>query len=322
MSSSVLRLGVLAALVVCGCASEPPPVDTPGPGGDEPADTGEEGLFVLPGDLASSQPVGDPVADDPDTGEPVEPFMGEEAAAAFEDAFAEGFPGPRGMWATVAAMIDGGDAECPGDDYQLDGALEGCTSDSGYSYVGVLEVYFEGTDESEEGSPDLHEIRLTNGNFVITPPEGASYRNAATYVHRWERGDNSSIFGTMQHLGTYQYSDSEHAWLREGLSMTSTIRASANGVDDTIDLSTSFGWGVHAVRFDSVIWSSGICAHAPYAGTLQVRRIDGTWASAEFTEDCEPCTSWVDVQGNDVGESCHDFGPTFEMIHAEAVAEP
>jgi len=320
MSSSVPRLAVLLPLAALGCASEPGPGDDLAQGGGhDPADTGEAPSFPLPGDLASSEPVGEPVVEDPDTGEP---FTGEAAAAAFEDAFAEGFPAPRGMWATVADMIDEGDAECPGEDYQLDGALEGCTSDSGYSYVGVLEVYFDEVDETAEGGNELHELRLTNGNFVITPPEGAPYRNAATYTHRWERGFDGYVFASLQHLGTYQYSDSEHAWLREGLSMTSTISGSSNASGDSIRLSTSFGWGMHAVRFDGVTWSSSICEHAPHDGILQVRRADGSWASTEFTEDCEPCTSWVDLQGNDLGESCHDFGPTFEMIHAEAVAEP
>lgn len=259
---------------------------------------------VGPADTAADTGSGD----DTDPTDPVEPLTAEEAAQLAEAAFAAGLPHTRDLFQPVAELLAAGDEACPGVDGQIDGPLEGCTSTSGYEYLGVLEFSEEVV---ESGEVSTHSFAIHNGNFVIVPPEGAPFRAACGW--EWRAIDSpGSVAVTESYVGTLEYEDAEDPFLRAGLSIYGTFRAERTAASgDLLTLSHSMGWGEHAVRTDALRLEWQACPSQPVSGSLDVRHPDGRWASATFDGSCD-CPVWVDPGGVELGRACPELSSVLQ----------
>ncbi len=232
------------------------------------------------------------------------PLTIEEVVTLAEAALVHGLPDSRDLYAPVVELMAEGDEECPGTSGQIDGPLEGCTASTGYQYIGVLETE---TKTEEEPEATVHTVAVHNGNFVIVPPEGASFRSACAWQWMKRASNLGSETVLEQYAGTMVYEDADDPFLAEGLSIYAAFNAyRQNDSGDQLTVSASIGWGEHAIRMEDIVLTEQGCRDLPDSGTLHIRHPDGRWAIADFDGSCD-CPTWTDPSGVELGEACPEL---------------
>lgn len=258
-------------LLACAAASGPEAATDAG----QADDAGEVG------DTATTVPRGEPSLTAADVAEALQPLVDET------------FPDTRQLRDVYLAMMRAGEAGCPGEDDQLeDGSipLAGCTSQSGYTYVGLSEYA-----EDDSG------YALDLGDFYITDPEGRTFAVGGTFD--WAAGDSGSW--TAQALGSFSYPGAE-GWLGEGASLALWLDGGPGALAIDGGLGTLDAGG--QLYFDALTW--GACGTDP-TGAIRLRGPEGDWYRLDL--DCSSCGTVV-WAGSPLGEACVDLGALADSL--------
>lgn len=214
-----------------------------------------------------------------------EPALSADEAAAELQALADrAFPDPSVLREVYLSMIRAGEAACPGEDDQLeDGSipLAGCTSESGYTYVGLSEY----TEQDDAWALDL-------GDFYITDPDGHTFAVGGTFA--WAGGETWSA----EALGSFSYPAAE-GWLGLGGSLALWIEGGEGWLSIDGGVGTLEAGG--HLYFDELTWECG----AQPAGGLRLRGPEGSWYRVDL--DCSGCGPLTYAGDAALGEVCVDL---------------
>ena len=245
----------------------------------------------------------------PDQLPPVPAWSAEQAADRMESLANQDFPDPTQLRELYLGMLHAGDSGCPGEnvDELADGSipLNGCTSSTGYHYVGLSEF----TESREE---DGWAFALTLGDLYITDPKGDTFTAGGTFSYdATPSGAGSQWEGHA--TGTFSYPGGTH-WLAEGGSLAFWLKGGATADREWLLLSGGVGGpeGTDNLYFDQLLYDSD-CGTSP-AGGLRVRGEDGRWFHLELDADCSGCGALTFSETVEMGQVCVDVSALGEAL--------
>ena len=200
-------------------------------------------------------------------------------------------PDPGEIVTTYAELMRMGDPECPGDELSIrDQWLYGCTADTGYSYAGVAQLFY---DTVTEGSI-RGDMSGVSGDFWIDSITGATLEGGGHAVVI--RGPSLWV---SEIAGSWRWGDGS-PWLAQGFSGNLWIEFVDDFAIQLRGAADIMGTYVAAQEVQ-------LTAYCDYglAGKLSLRDPSGGWYSLEFG-GCETCTD-VYFEGEKLGEACVDM---------------
>lgn len=259
--------------------------------------------LILPAGCTGASPVTNPATDTtaPAVSAPVPEWTGEQAAAQMESLADQDFPDPTQLRELYLSMLQAGDSRCPGEniDELADGSipLGGCTSSTGYHYVGLSEF--------TESNDDGWSFALTLGDLYITDPNGDTFSAGGTFSYDAKVTDAGSQWKG-DATGTFSYPGGTH-WVAEGGSLAYWVEGGTAVDHEWLLLSGSIGGplGTDNLYFDQLLYDSD-CGESPVGG-LRVRGGDGRWYHLEFDADCSGCGTLTFSDTVEMGQVCVDL---------------
>jgi len=216
--------------------------------------------------------------------------------------------------------MDSGDEACPGSLTEIENELEGCTTESGWYYGGIL------TYQTEEITIEDGEVQKRFWtdicDFQIVDPEGIALIGGGAFRSTWAIGVDGLLTVDSSVKGSWIYPESVHPWLAGGLSSDLAYRLlETSESNPQIDL-----WGTLGIReidiyFDDLSFQSD-CSGNVSSGTVWLRQADGTWYEMVWRDDCSGC---YDVRWDfreDLGSACIDLSGLKEWMVSELEVEP
>ena len=207
-------------------------------------------------------------------------------------------PDPGEVVDTYAHLMTMGDEFCPGDLYSItDMWLYGCTAETGYSFAGVSESFYERiAQRGFEG-----DLAGVSGDFWIDTNTGATLEGGGHAVVIKEEN-----LWVAEMAGSWRWDDgspplahgfSGNIWIEFVDGFAVQLRGAA-------DIA-----GVHVAAQDYML--SAFCDYGP-TGKLSLRDPSGGWYDLSFS-NCNPCTD-VYFEGEILGETCLDMSGLVDAL--------
>jgi len=221
-------------------------------------------------------------------GEPPAAWSVEQVQAALDLALSEALPDPFSLQVAWQGYFGEPDGDCPGSDpYQIEVAVTGCTTSSGWTYAGPA-LYVE----SEE--TESYTFLLVADSFVVRPTgETAVVGVISDYQRTGAQGARSwslELAGTM-------FDPLATGWLGQGASVDLDATGSDDGplvLDGGVHVGTAPALSAHSLAVDE---------SCPLDGVLAVRDDAGRWIEIEL--DCAAC-GVARMADTELGEVCPD----------------
>ena len=259
--------------------------------------------------IASKTNAAQPIPTSDDTGPPPLPEVTatgatpsltvDEVARLLETAWSTP-PDPSEVVETYAHLMTMGDPFCPGDLYSItDIWLYGCTSETGYSYAGVSESFYERI-EQQGFAGDLAGV---SGDFWIDTNTGSTLEGGG---HAVVITDENLWAGEM--VGSWRWDDGS-APLAYGFSGNILIEIVDNfavTMRGAADIQ-----GTYVAAKDYML--SALCDYGP-SGKLSLRDPNGGWYTLNFS-NCNPCTD-VYFEGVFLGQTCVDMSGFVDALRS------
>lgn len=290
MSTSRASWGLGLVLACSG------PVEQPGPG-EAPGGTGGDS------DSGHAPGGGSDSADAPLEVEPPAPELtAEEVGQALVGALAGGIPEPVTARREYVARFEGRDADCPGGSYNLAGNFEGCETETGWIYAGLVE--FTGPDDPENFTREFHVLgdgwiqdpdgkRMVMGGELSFTPEGSGWTGGITGTWSWPLAEG---------------------WMQpEQAGGVLEIAVTGSGPGRTVAVSGSVAGQPWAVVLDAAVAQGEVCDGEPL-GAFLLRGEGGYWYRLERDEAGCACGSVVYAGGEELGEACPELAGPFEAL--------
>jgi hypothetical protein len=208
-------------------------------------------------------------------------------------------------------LMSEGDSTCPGGGTDLTGVVpvEGCTSESGLTYLGVS-TYIDLAQEFEE---DAIQGFILNADMEIIDADGHSFEGGGfSTIHRENLGPDLPMLGIMGIGGTWRYPAAEGA-LGEGISGEYLAFLLIENGSWSLALDGALSVGSNAVYFDDLVYGGEPCTEG-LTGALGLRSPEGRWIRVEMGEDCDLCGQATRVlSGEDLGEACLDNTSSLDL---------
>lgn len=212
----------------------------------------------------------------------------EAVAERITTALGYGFPDVFGMRAVFDGFFMAGDDVCPGPNtYMSDNTLIGCTSQSGWWYLGI------GGYEIGEFEEDENYVLAVGsyGDMQVLGPAGEELAVGGHWIHRdefrpgriaWEGDISGSWSGALTAQG----------WLDEGFSGWLSyggehFEDAAEGAD-TSWVTGTMAEGDTDLAFEDLTFGGEGCEGYP-SGAVKLRDPSGYWYKVDFGETCTGC---------------------------------
>lgn len=228
---------------------------------------------------------------------PAPALSAEAVAESIEAVFVSGMPSPLLPRRTYLESFDGRDSDCPGGGgYNLPGAFQGCTAESGWLYAGVAEY---------DGSIELDEVRdfsLLADCYMVDPDGNWFVAGGELLLEHSGDANGGSMIAELS--GTYSFAPAGGWMAPEGAGavLSQTAHWDQFGWQLTVDGVVTDGTA--SVRLEALSAGSGECDGAP-VGTYGLRGEGGYWYTLAGEECGCGMVTWAD--GSQLGEACVDL---------------
>ncbi len=242
--------------------------------------------------------------------------LGEQVLALGE----QGLPHARALRDTYQGLMDSGDEECPGSLTEIENELEGCTTESGWYYGGILTYQTEEI-TSEEGETQKR-FWTDICDFQIVDPEGTALIGGGAFWSTWTRGVDGLLTVDSSVKGSWVYPESAYPWLTGGLSSDLAYRLTKTS-DSSAQL---YLWGTLGtpeinLYLEDLAFDYS-CSNRVSSGTVWLRQGDGTWYEMVWRDDCSGCYDVLWDFHEDLGSACVDLSGLKERMVADLEVEP
>ncbi len=232
-----------------------------------------------------------------------------------------GLPTARLLRDAYQDLMVHGDEQCPGSDTEIEDLLEGCTSETGWYFGGLLTFVTEEVD-SEDGDRERN-FWTDTCDFQIVSPSGSALIGGGDIEGRWQQQDGGRLVSASMVKGSWIYPDSEHVWLSAGMSMDLAFRLDREEGTDSLNLWGTFGMPGIDLYLDNLFFDGDeSCGGQVSSGTSWLRQADGTWYEMVWSEDCSGCFSVEWDFTEDLGEACVDLSGLKQTVVTELEVEP
>ena len=204
---------------------------------------------------------------------------------------------------------------------EIEDLLEGCTSETGWYFGGLLTFVTEQV-EDEEGRRAKN-FWTDTCDFQIVSPTGVALIGGGDIEGRWQQQGSERLVSTSMVKGTWIYTESEHSWLSAGMSMDLAFRLDREEGADNLNLWGTFGTPGIDLYLDNLYFDGNeACGGQVSSGTSWLRQADGTWYEMVWAEDCSGCFTVEWDFTEDLGEACVDLSGLKATVVAELEVEP
>ena len=232
-----------------------------------------------------------------------------------------GLPTARELRDSYQTLMLNGDEGCPGSATEIEDLLEGCTSETGWYFGGLLTFVTEEV-EDEEGRRAKN-FWTDTCDFQIVSPTGVALIGGGDIEGRWQQQGSERLVSTSMVKGTWIYPESEHNWLSAGMSMDLAFRLDREEGADNLNLWGTFGTPGIDLYLDNLYFDGNeACGGQVSSGTSWLRQADGTWYEMVWAEDCSGCFTVEWDFTEDLGEACIDLSGLKATVVAELEVEP
>jgi len=241
-------------------------------------------------------------------------WTAQEVADIVSAVLTDSLPNTLVLAQTYLDIMGRGDDDCPGSANIILAELDGCTSESGVTYIGVghLDRSLEDTEVMGVAGQNWF-MRSQIADFQMLEPEGEAFYGGGSILYKLSTYEDGYQFGSMDVEGTWQYTNAEQAWLRDGISayLTSSAVWERPEVNPTpfFNLNGSLGLKDANLFFDFVTVQQGGC-NTISDGTIYLRQDDGSWNALAFDDSCTGCASVTWDGTEELGEGCLDYDPS------------
>ena len=228
---------------------------------------------------------------------PAATLSAEEVVDAIESTFDAGMPSPLLPRKAYLEAFSGRDDNCPGGaGYNLSGAFQGCTADTGWLYAGVAEY---------SGSVDPDELRDFDllADCYMVDPDGNWFVAGGELL--FEHNGNQHGGSMLAELsGTFSYAGAGGWMAPEGAGAVIAMEAQWTETGWSLILDGVATDGTNSVRLEALTANSGLCGGVP-VGAYGLRGEGGYWY--EVAADECGCGMVTYADGSELGEACVDL---------------
>ena len=238
---------------------------------------------------------------------PAAALTAEVVIETIEAVFDTGMPSPLLPRKVYLESFSGRDENCPGGlGYNLSGAFQGCTADSGWMYAGLAE--YQGSID-----PDAVSSFSLLADCYMVDPDGNWFVAAGNLL--LERAGNSNG-GTMlaEISGTYSYAGAGGWMAPEGAGAVLEMEANWTDSGWSLNLDGTVTNGTDSVRLEAISAGSGQCDGIP-VGVYGLRGASGYWYEL-IAGECG-CGMVTYADGTQLGEGCVDISGALSDLVAE-----
>lgn len=238
---------------------------------------------------------------------PAPALSAEAVVATIEAVLDSGMPSPLLPRKAYLESFAGRDENCPGGwGYNLSGAFQGCTADSGWLYAGVAEY---------EGSVDPDEVSSFSllADCYMVDPDGNWFVAAGNLL--LDRSGSSNGGSMVAEIsGSYSYAGAGGWMAPEGAGAVLEMAAGWTDSGWSLELDGTVTNGTDSVRLEAISAGSGQCGGNP-VGVYGLRGTGGYWYELVAGE-CG-CGMVTYADGTELGEACVDIStPLNDLIAA------
>ena len=253
-------------------------------------------LLACQSDVNEEKPTATGLSGAPaDTELAVTPWSSAQLETALSALTAESFPHAQAIVDGYAEWLQRGDGECPQQPDSLDQDLTmGCSTDSGYQYLGISEVY--SIQQEFETSPELLDpdwVPISGLTLVVdcdfTAPGGQRFQGGGHVTDFLIGFDSDPLqrmaFGEIS--GSWMDGHSDLDWFRNGTSGLLSYELFTDGIDIGLELDGAISINGFSLVFAETFFDS-YCPRG-FGGTIELRDGDGSWHTLESPDSCDPC---------------------------------